>query len=546
MHGRWSYPLCLWILLFIDNKIVVQCQKSPNIVFVFADDYGYHDIGYHGAEIATPNLDRLAAQGVKLENYYVQPICSPTRSQLMTGRYQIHTGLQHNIIWPSQPYGLPLEFPTLANFLKDQGYSTHAVGKWHLGLYKKEYTPLNRGFDTFYGYWEGGEDYYTYYNCDTFHNKTIDEGPTITRSYSPKDISSGTHDKAVQWCGYDLRDMDRPVTNMNGTYSTHLYTKKAIDVINQARIAEKPFFLYLAYQAVHSPMEVPLKYLTPYANIQNKNRRIYAVMISHLYIMAENLFLGMTSCMDEGVGNVTQALKDAGLWDNTIFIFSTDNGGEVNAGGNNWPLRGYKHTLWEGGVRGIGFVTGPLVKQQGMVSKELMHVSDWFPTIADMVGAKVNSSLKLDGVSQWPMINQGKRSEREEILHNIDILEPLLGKRLFEDTFDTRVRAAIRVGDYKLITGNPGDGKWYPPPHLLKFNQSFPDPRAPDDKNVWLFNVQEDPSEAVDLSNIYVGQVRRMLDRLQYYNSTAVPPQYPQSEPDCDPKLHGGYWGPWL
>uniref|UniRef100_A0A0B6Z776 Sulfatase N-terminal domain-containing protein n=1 Tax=Arion vulgaris TaxID=1028688 RepID=A0A0B6Z776_9EUPU len=384
------------ILLIVSSCLLISslcstaiAEKKPNIVFVVADDYGFRDIGYHGAEFATPNLDKLAAQGVKLENYYVQPICSPTRSQLLTGRYQIHTGLQHDIIWPSQPYGLPLNFPTIADVLRTAGYSNHAVGKWHLGLYKKEYTPLYRGFDSFYGYWEGGEDYFTYYNCDTFHNRTTPPDLRITNSFNYNDILSGKY-STKQWCGYDLRDMNEPVTNMNGTYSTHLYTRKAIDIVNSAKSADKPFFLYLAYQAVHSPMEVPPQYVKPYSFIQDKNRRIYA---------------GMVSAMDEGVGNLTEALKETGLWNNTVFIFSTDNGGEVYAGGNNWPLRGYKHTLWEGGVRGIGFVTGPLLKHTGIVQTELMHVSDWFPTIADAVGVKVNTSLNLDGVSQWQMIS---------------------------------------------------------------------------------------------------------------------------------------------
>ncbi|KAI8798545.1 arylsulfatase B [Biomphalaria glabrata] len=518
-----------YVVTFFHLATLAGAQRKPNIVFVVADDYGFHDIGYHGSEIFTPHLDKLAAQGVKLENYYVQPICSPTRSQLLTGRYQIHTGLQHNIIWPSQPYGMPLEFPTIANFLKENGYTTHAVGKWHLGLYKKEYTPLNRGFDTFYGYWEGGEDYYTYYNCDTWHNKSIDIESGITKSYSEKDIQSHQNSDKTQWCGYDLRDMDKPVTNMNGSYSTYVYTSKSIDIINKAN-PEKPFFLYLAYQAVHSPMEVPDIYLEPYKHIQDKNRRIYA---------------GMTSCMDEGVANVTNALKAKGLWDNTIFIFTTDNGGEVLAGGNNWPLRGYKHTLWEGGVRGISFVTSPLIQQKGVISEELMHVSDWFPTIADIIGVHVNSSLKLDGTNQWPMISKGETSKRKEILHNIDILTPLNGDRMYNDTFDTRIRAAIRMGNYKLITGMPGDGNWYPPPHdsHLK-NHKFNSTEA-SNKNIWLFNVKVDPYEVIDLSGVLLDQVRLMLDRLLYYNATAVSPLYPESDPNCDPTLHGGYWGPW-
>ncbi|GFO45151.1 arylsulfatase b [Plakobranchus ocellatus] len=280
-------------LLQLQSLLAVS-EKQPNIVFIIADDYGYKDIGYHGAEFATPTLDKLAAGGLKLENYYVQPICSPTRSQLMTGRYQIHTGLQHDIIWPSQPYGVSLEYPTLANVLKEHGYSTHAIGKWHLGLYKREYTPLHRGFDTFYGYWEGGEDYYTYYNCDWSHKA---EGG---------DRSSRLGNE--NFCGYDLRDMERQVTDKNGTYSTLLYTHKAVDLLKGKTAADKPFFLYLAYQAVHSPMEAPESYIKPYEHIQNKYRRIYA---------------GMVSALDEGVKNVTDTLKQTGLWNNTLLVFTT-------------------------------------------------------------------------------------------------------------------------------------------------------------------------------------------------------------------------------
>ncbi|GFN88342.1 arylsulfatase b [Plakobranchus ocellatus] len=178
--------------------------STPNVVFVLADDYGYNDIGYHGSEIQTPTLDKLAQSGVKLENYYVQPICSPTRSQLMSGRYQIHTGLQHSIIWPEQPNGLPLNSPTLADKMKEAGYSTHMVGKWHLGFYKKEYLPWKRGFDTYFGYLTGSEDYFKHIRKTSFTHKAY----------------------------LDLHNEQGPVKNESGHYSAHLFTQKAIDVVN--------------------------------------------------------------------------------------------------------------------------------------------------------------------------------------------------------------------------------------------------------------------------------------------------------------------------
>ncbi|XP_046544579.1 arylsulfatase J-like, partial [Haliotis rubra] len=225
-------------------------SAKPNIIFIFADDYGYHDVGYHNSDIKTPVLDQLAAAGVKLENYYVQPICTPSRAQFMSGRYQIHTGLQHGIIWETQPNALPLGSATIADKIKHAGYSTYAVGKWHLGFYKNAYIPNNRGFDSFYGYLSGSENYYTHNHCDN-------------------------HVANTSYCGHDLRDNTKPVFTENGHYSTHLFTEKAIDIINK-HDKSKPFFLYLAYQSTHSPLQVPSQYMNQYSHIKDISRRTFA------------------------------------------------------------------------------------------------------------------------------------------------------------------------------------------------------------------------------------------------------------------------------
>ncbi len=161
--------------------------------------------------------------------------------------------------------------------------------------------------------------------------------------------------------------------------------------------------------------------------------------------------------MDEAVKNVTDSFKKYGLWNNTIMIFSTDNGGPPGSA-NNWPLRGYKGTLWEGGVHGVGFVNSPLLEKSGYINQEFIHISDWFPTLVSVAGGSTQG-LQLDGVNQWETISRNSSSPRKELLHNIDPLQPPVGKLQYKGTFDHRHRAAIRMGDWKLITGNPGQSK---------------------------------------------------------------------------------------
>ncbi|ELU04236.1 hypothetical protein CAPTEDRAFT_53259, partial [Capitella teleta] len=476
----------------------------PNILLIVADDLGHHDVGYHGSVIKTPNIDHLAYTGVRLENYYVQPICTPSRSQLMTGRYQIHTGLQHNIINPFQPNAVPLDLPMLPEVLKQNGYSTHMVGKWHLGFYKDEVLPMNRGFDSYYGYLTGSEDYFTHRRCGALPgaNKTV--------------------------CGIDLRNDFEVDWNQTGKYSTQLFAEKAEDVVRKHAVhqPDQPLFLYVAFQAVHAPNQVPNEYLKPY-DIDDPKRRLLA---------------GMVTCMDEAVGNITAAFKDTGLWDNTVVVFTTDNGGDVNENsGNNWPLRGWKHSLWEGGMRGVGFVNSPLLKSFGYPVNGLMHVSDWFPTLLNLAGANTSSISGLDGHDIWKSIAEREDSPRKELLHNIDPLYPPRGSKL-NHTYDVRVRSALRVGDFKIITGDPFTGSWVPPPEYHKKTIPDPDPRS---KNVWLFNVHEDPCETTDLSVALPGVLTMMLDKLLAYNATAVPCVFPDDDPRSNPEEHGGAFGPW-
>lgn len=491
----------LVILVFLFG-LQIASGKPPHIVFILADDYGFNDIGYHNPRIKTPFLDSLAANGVRLENYYVQPICTPTRSQLFSGRYQIHTGLQHGIIWPSQANALPKNDTTIASKLKESGYSTHMIGKWHIGFYKREFIPTQRGFDSFFGYLTGGEDYYTHKNGLGYPSKGY----------------GGLN-------GYDMRRNEEVAADVAGNYSTFLFTNEAVDIIS-SHDPETPLFLFVAYQAVHSPLQVPEQYTEIYKDIKNPARRTYA---------------GMVTCMDEGIGNITVALQKHGLWDDTVLFFSTDNGGQIYAAGNNYPLRGWKGSLWEGGMRGIGLVHSKLLAKPGQINSELIHVTDWFPTIVHLSGGSVED-LPLDGYNVWETLSNGEPSPRKEILHNIDPIDAYWDSH-FEPYKHCR-QAAIRVGDWKLLTGCPGNGSWLPPAE-----SSYPIEYAPnyfDNINsTFLFNIREDPEERNELSKVYPEMVNNLMRRLKEYNATAVPVRYPKPDPASLPELHGNVWAPW-
>ena len=307
--------------------------SKPNIVFLLIDDLGYADCGFNGGkEIRTPNIDKLAASGAVLESHYVQPVCSPTRAALMTGRYATRTGV-YTVVRPHAKWGLPLGERTLADALKEAGYTTAIVGKWHLGEFNPKYQPTSRGFEHQHGLFFGMIDHFTH-------------------------IRDGSHD----WYHDDKQLKEEG-------YSTHLITREACRLI-ESQPKSKPLFLYIPYNAVHAPLQVPEKYLQPYGDLKGGRRTL----------------AGMLAAVDEGIGQIVEALDKAGLRENTLIVFSADNGGPPP--GTNTPLRDFKGTIYEGGTRGCAFATWPGHLPAGVRNKQPIHVVDWYPTLLRVAGAE--------------------------------------------------------------------------------------------------------------------------------------------------------------
>jgi arylsulfatase A-like enzyme len=338
----------------------------PNIIYLLADDLGYTDVGFHGSEIKTPHLDKLAATGAKLEAFYVQPVCSPTRAALMTGRYPMRHGLQVGVVRPWAQYGLPLEERTLPQALQEAGYFTAICGKWHLGHFQRAYLPTNRGFSHQYGHYNGALDYFTH-------------------------IRDG---------GFDWHRNDK-VCQDEG-YTTKLLGDEAVRLIEQQE-AGKPLLLYVPFNAPHSPLQAQPEYLDRYASISDTRRRTYAAMVT---------------CVDDQVGRIVAALEKRGLTRNTLIAFSSDNGGPLNLGATNGMLRAGKTTLYEGGIRVSALANWPGQIPAGSVVTEPLHAVDWYPTMLKLAGASLDQKLPLDGRDAWPTIAAGKPTPHDHILHN--------------------------------------------------------------------------------------------------------------------------------
>jgi len=440
--------------IFCTTLIAPRAAKAqslrPNVVYIVSDDQGWKDAGYHGSDIQTPNIDKLAANGTRMEQFYAQPMCTPTRAALMTGRYPFRYGLQTLVIPSGATYGLATDEYLLPQALQEAGYYTAIVGKWHLGHADPKYWPLQRGFDYQYGPLIGEIDYFTH-----------------------------EQHGVVDWY------RNNKVVKEEG-YSTILLGNEAVKLINE-HDTSKPLYLYLTFNAPHSPYQAPQGYLDKYPDIADPSRRAYAASIT---------------AMDTQIGRVLEALDKKGMRENTIIFFQSDNGGTRNkmfAGEgdmakvvipcDNGPYREGKGSLYEGGTRVIALVSWPGHVRSGATVDGMIHVVDMYPTIAALAGASTSKAKPLDGLNMWPTLSKGKPSPRTEVIYNV---EPF--------------RAGVREGDWKLI--------W----------------RTPLPSRAELYNIARDPSEKNDLATQTPEKVLELERRANELAATMAKPLFLETE----------------
>ncbi len=436
------------VLVTILACLAGQAADKPNIVHIVADDLGWKDVGFNGSkDIKTPNLDKLAAGGAIFNQFYSQHICTPARACLMTGRYPFRYGLQTVVIPSVATYGLDTTEYLLPQCLKDTGYRTAIIGKWHLGHGDKKFWPKQRGFDHQYGALIGELDYFTHEEHDV-----------------------------LDW----YRD-NQPVREEG--YTTQLLGKDAAKFIN-AQTPGTPFYLYLTFNAPHTPYQAPKDYIDRYPGISEPTRRIYAAMIS---------------CLDDEIGRVVAALDQKGFRQNTLIVFQSDNGGTFDATFtgvmadvsrikipcDNGPFRDGKGNLYEGGTRVCAFANWPGHIKPGTRVDGPVHVVDLYPTFAALAGASTAKCKPLDGLNVWEAIAEGKPSPRTEVVYNI---EPY--------------RAALRQGDWKLI--------W----------------RTILPSKVELFNLAEDPYEKNNLAEANPEKVAALQKRANELAQGAAKPLF--------------------
>ncbi len=451
---------CLLVIAFLAAHCAIRAQ--PNIVLILADDLGWNDVGFHGGDIPTPAIDRLASEGVELDRFYACPVCSPTRAGLMTGRYPIRFGMQRAVCRPFLQVGVPPGEETLPEMLGRAGYRHRGIaGKWHIGHAFRKFHPLNQGFSFFVGHFNGNIDYFTHHR----------EGE-------------------LDWHrGFEA--------NHDEGYSTDLIAEEAVGFIDR-HAGDGPFFLYVPFNAPHTPLQVPDRWLGPFASVEDEKRRIYMAMVA---------------AMDDAIGRILAALQRSGVEGDTLVWFASDNGGQALA--DNAPLRAGKGTVYEGGTRVAAAIRWPHgLDGGGRTVSGLISYLDVFPTLRRIagLGSAGGPGEPLDGEDMFDLIAGTAPPAQRDFF---SYYERYNGEQL-----------ALISGDWKIVRRGPAilgpNPEDQPPPGAGSARNSVRE------ESVELFNLASDPLERRDVSATERQRVQTMLGRLRTFRALrpdgGVPP----------------------
>ena len=434
--------------------------SQPNVIIMLADDLGWADVGYHSGDIETPSLDRLAAEGVRLDRFYTTPICSPTRAALMTGRNPIRLGVAYAVILPWDTNGIHPDEYFLPEAFLAAGYRTAMVGKWHLGHAQQTYHPNERGFEHFYGHLHTEVGY-----------------------FSPFSNQGGT-------------DFQRNgVTIDDEGYETFLLGDEASRYIRE-RDKDKPFFLYMPLLAPHTPLEAPDDLIEKYADIETDlpparsqqtdgTRTMSRLMLRE---SARPMYAAVVDAMDQAIGQVLTTLDEEQISDETIVLFFSDNGGAAYSvgGANNAPLRGGKGETFEGGIRVVSLLRWPDQLAAGGKMESIMTVMDVFPTLMDAAGIEPGPHYPWDGRSLWPAIKDGKQQPRQDDVFFVSET-PIYGQ----------IMTTVFNEEWKLV-------------------QEIQQDQLTISVTPHLFNIKDDPNEYINLAaehpDVVVAMSQRALE----------------------------------
>ena len=455
------------------DKKVIEVEEAeagktsrPNILIVVADDLGYGDIGVNGSGlIRTPNIDQLASEGVRFTSGYVTAaVCAPSRAALMTGQHQQRFGFEFNPRGRAD-VGIPVDVETIASKLDDEGYHTGLVGKWHLGE-TIELHPLSRGFDRFYGFVEGGNGYLTSPEEGEWMQDPV---PGSAKGFKPIHLQDGFD---------EIEDIEGDLTS--------LLNDAAVDFIDNS--GDEPFFLVVTHFAPHSPLQATTEQLEPYANVENKAKRIYAAMVT---------------AMDGSVGEIIDAVERKGVRDNTLIIFMSDNGCAHYIGVgtcSNGDFAGYKGTYFEGGIRVPMIASWPGKLPEGTDYEKPIVSYDWSATALALAGLEPEKE-GVDGTDLMPFLSGAGESGPHQRIH-----------------WRTQPNITMRDGDWKMVLIERTDGKG-----MVEL----------------LFNIAEDPSEQNDLSAEHPDKLAEMKAAFEEWNATLPAPGYESQRPGSFPLPNG-------